>query len=426
MAQIIKQMNSRFPETEKLFRSIVDNALTGIVIIDDSFTLIYGNDKFFKILGYSRKDIIGQDFRQLVDEKNRPMVVDRYVKRQKGEKVARQYEIKAVGKKGNHMDLQLSSTVIENPDGKKVTVVQLLDITDKKQAEEELKRKENKYRNIFNNISDFIYIHDMDGNLIETNYQSIGDAGFDENDIKNASIKDFIPAHLQQEFDDYIRTIKEQGHTRGLIKIIAKDGKERVLEYRSSLAHNPESPSTVRGIARDVTELIQTRRTLQKLSKQLEKEVEKRTKEIQVTSTSLKEVNTALKVFWKKRDEAKDEAENKFLFNLKELLVPYIEKLLKSNLTESQRVYVDIIKSNLNDIASPFITDLYSKYWNLSPTEIQIANFIKNGRTTKEIADLLYLSASTIESHRKNIRKKIGLTNKKTNLRTHLLSITRK
>ena len=85
----------------------------------------------------------------------------------------------------------------------------------------------------------------------------------------------------------------------------------------------------------------------------------------------------------KKRDEAKDEAENKILFNLKELLVPYIDKLSKSSLSETQKVYVETIRSNLNDIASPFISDLYSKYLSLSPTEIQIANFIKNGKTTK-------------------------------------------
>jgi len=419
-------MNHRFPETDKLFRSIVENALTGIVIIDDSFSIIYGNDKFFRISGYAHKDIIGKDFRQFIDEKNRPMVVDRYTRRRKGEKVAGQYEIKVRGKKGKYRDIQLSSTVLDNPDGKRVTVVQLLDITDKKQAEEELKKRERKYRSIFNNISDFIYIHDMDGKFIETNYQGIGDVGFDESDIENACIRDFIPKHLQYQFDDYLEEIKRSGQCKGWIKIVAKNGKERVLEYRNSLVQNPEGPATVRGIARDVTELISTRKALQKLSRQLEKEVEKKTKEARETSASLKEVNTALKIFWKKRDEAREETETKFLFNLKEMLLPYIDKLLKTNLTDNQRVYVDIIKSNLNDIASPFITDLYSKYWNLSPTEIQIANFIKNGRTTKEIAGLLYLSISTIESHRKNIRKKIGLTNKKANLRTHLLSITRK
>ena len=49
MAQTTRQINSRFPETEKLFRSIVENALTGIVIIDDSFSIIYANEKFFKL-----------------------------------------------------------------------------------------------------------------------------------------------------------------------------------------------------------------------------------------------------------------------------------------------------------------------------------------------------------------------------------------
>jgi len=426
MVQKKKYFDSRLPDIESLFRSIVENALTGILIIDDAYEIIYGNNKFFKLSGFSRKKIIGQDFRQFIDETNRPMVAERYLKRQKGKKVPGQYETKMINKNGEPRDIELSSTVIDNPDGKKVSVVQLLDITNKKQAEMELREKEKKYRGFFKNVSDFIYIHDMDGKFIETNYQGISDAGFDENDIKNASVQDFIPENLRHELNDYMKTIKKKGHCKGLIKIIAKDGKERILEYRNSLVRSSEGPLTVRGIARDITELIQTRKALKKLSDQLEKKVKERTQEIKETTASLKEVNTALKIFWKKRDEAKSEAESKILFNLKELLVPYIDKLAKSNLSETQKVYVEIIRSNLNDIASPFINDLYSKYLSLSPTEIQIANFIKNGKTSKEIAELLYLSASTIESHRKNIRKKIGLTNKKTNLRTHLLSISRK
>ncbi len=62
-------------------------------------------------------------------------------------------------------------------------------------------------------------------------------------------------------------------------------------------------------------------------------------------------------------------------------------------------------------------------YLNLTPTEIQTANLIKQGKTSKEIAELVNLSTRTVEFHRDNIRKKMGVKNKKVTLRTHFLSI---
>ncbi|HSM90520.1 MAG TPA: helix-turn-helix transcriptional regulator [Desulfobacterales bacterium] len=80
----------------------------------------------------------------------------------------------------------------------------------------------------------------------------------------------------------------------------------------------------------------------------------------------------------------------------------------------------DILESNLGNIISPFISQLSSNYINLTPTEIRVANLVKEGKTNKEIAALLYLSKNTILFHRHNIRTKLGLRRSKKNLRSHL------
>jgi DNA-binding CsgD family transcriptional regulator len=172
---------------------------------------------------------------------------------------------------------------------------------------------------------------------------------------------------------------------------------------------------------------------LMKLNKKLKQEIEerklaeqklrKREAQLEIQAGELEEVNTALRVLLKRRDEDKTELEEKVLYNVKELVAPYIERLKSSELDAKQIAYVSILESNLNDIVSSFTHKLSSKYLGLTPTEIQIANLVKQGRTTKEIAKILYSSDRTVEFHRKNIRKKIGIVNRKVNLRSHLLTM---
>jgi DNA-binding NarL/FixJ family response regulator len=154
----------------------------------------------------------------------------------------------------------------------------------------------------------------------------------------------------------------------------------------------------------------------------LERRVEERTRELRIKSENLEEMNTALKVLLKKREEDKNELEEKVIYNVKELILPFLEKLKRSKLDHRQQTCVDIIASNLNDIVAPFAKTLATRYLNLTPSEIQIANLVKHGKTTKDIADLLNLSTRTIESHRDSIRQKLGIKNKRANLRTHLMS----
>ncbi len=108
------------------------------------------------------------------------------------------------------------------------------------------------------------------------------------------------------------------------------------------------------------------------------------------------------------------------LADIKKLVYPYIEKLENKGLDDDAQTFVNIIMSNINNLISPFATTLSSKYFSLTPSEIQIADLIKHGKTSKEIASMLNVSPKAVSFHRGNLRKKLGLLNKKINLRTYL------
>ena len=158
--------------------------------------------------------------------------------------------------------------------------------------------------------------------------------------------------------------------------------------------------------------------------KQTEQEIRQREEELEIKTVNLEEMNAALKVLLQKREDDKIELEEKMLLNVKQLIEPYLQNLKQTRLNARQANLLDIILSNLDEIISPFARDFTSIYYKLTPKEIQIANLIKQGKTTKEIADIMSLSIKTIEFHRNNIRNKLGLKNGKINLRSHLSLLT--
>jgi PAS domain S-box-containing protein len=166
------------------------------------------------------------------------------------------------------------------------------------------------------------------------------------------------------------------------------------------------------GIILDITKEMETTAAL----KARENELKERTE-------SLSEVNTALEVLLRKREVDRIEVEEKMLTNAKSLILPYLDKLKASRLDDRQRVYLNLVESNLNEIISPLSRRMSRHYLNFTPLEIQVADLVKQGKTTKDIAQILGLSPRTIEAVRYTIRKKLGIKKKRTNLRSYLLSI---
>ena len=174
-------------------------------------------------------------------------------------------------------------------------------------------------------------------------------------------------------------------------------------------------------------ELSKTKKELQAAMfglKKAEKSLKKTRAELELQTCKIKETNTALKVLMQQRIEARTELEDTVLLNAKKLIMPFLERLNKSRLDSKQKAYVNIIESNLNEIVAPLVREFSKINLKLTPAEIQVIDFIRHGKTTKEIAQFLNLAISTIDFHRSNIREKLGIKNKKINLRTHLLSIS--
>ncbi len=165
-------------------------------------------------------------------------------------------------------------------------------------------------------------------------------------------------------------------------------------------------------VATDISERIAAEESLRKSEQ-----------ELRIKTESLQEVNAALKVLLKRVEEGQIDLEEKILSNIRELVLPYLDKLRKkAPLSGSQLSYLDIAETNLDHIASSFLYHLKVKYLNLTNREMQIASLVKDGKSVKDIASLLNVSKKTVDFHRNSLRRKLGLTNKKANLRSYLLT----
>jgi PAS domain S-box-containing protein len=297
-------------------------------------------------------------------------------------------------------------------DGRMVRFGMGIDIHNRKVAEEALRLSEEKFRQLVENIHEVIYTTDRDGLVTYVSPAIERLTGFIPSDVVGRHFSKFIHeedlGYLKSRYDHALEGQRSPTEYR----VLTKSGGYRWVSTFSRPVKENNTSVGLHGVISDITEYKESEATLRE-----------REKELRAKTETLEEMNAALRVLLERREKDRVEMEEKVLLNISELINPYLEKLKKSSMDEKQKACLGIVESNLNSITSSFSRDLRFKYLSLTPTEIQIASLIRDGRTTKEIAELMNLSGRTIESHRKNIRRKMGLKDKKANFRTTLLSI---
>lgn len=310
-----------------------------------------------------------------------------------------------------------------------------------KKGEEALGESEKRYRLLAENVSDVIWIRDINLQFTYISPSVERLTGYSAEEAMNLSLEEtYTPESIEEARKVFaeelslerqkdadprrVRTLEMEGYCKDGSRIWTEAGMRFVRDSNGRV-------TGILGISRDVTRRKEAEDALRKAQEELESRVEKRTaelkkanEELEARRKKLEEANTALKVLLDRREKDKKELEESLLLNIKSLVLPYLESLEASNLDEKQRSLMEVLESNLNGAISPLIRRLSSKYLGLSPTEIRVADLIRQGRSSKEIARLLGLTHRTIEAHREKIREKIGIKNKKINLRTRLMSVS--
>ncbi|PKN60409.1 MAG: hypothetical protein CVU53_03240 [Deltaproteobacteria bacterium HGW-Deltaproteobacteria-11] len=308
----------------------------------------------------------------------------------------------------------LRSYPVRDDNGVLTGIVEIVtDITERRRAEEAMRMSEQKYRELFEHANDIIFILDFDGKILSCNAAAANTYGYERQQLLGLGIEDLLDRDYMPVMREFIREKADRLEVQNPQEFLThtKDGEAVWVEVNARIISENGRPVSVHGIARNITD-----------RKKMEDALKKRERELEEKSRNLEDANTALRVLLKRREEDKAELEEKVICNTRELILPYIENLKITQVDSHQRNQLTILERHINEIVSPFLRTLSSKYPNLTPMEIKVITFIREGRTTKEIADLLNISARTVDVHRDNIRKKLGLKNRKANLRSHLLS----
>ena len=419
-----KQAEEALRESERRLADIIDFLPDATLAIDRQGKVIAWNRAIEEMTGVNASDMLGKgDYEYALPfyGVRRPILLDLVLKPDK--KIEKSYysilekqkdllivETWVPFLKWKKAFLWAKASPLYDSKGEIVGAIESIrDITEREKLEELLRMNEEKYRQLFTTVPDAIFIFDADTRqFIDANESALQLYGYPRKEFLDLKYSD-ITAEPEESEKTIAITITGKMHRVPLRYHRKKDNTVFPVEASTSM-FDLGGRKVICVVIRDITD-----------RKMAEEALEKRERELQTKTAELEDLNAALRVLLKQREEDKNELEQKVLSNVKTLILPHVEKL-KNHVDMKGLSYVNVLESNLKDIISPFAQRLSVKYLNFTNREVQIANLIKEEKTTKEIAALLNVSESAVNVYRYHIRRKLNLT-KKHNLRSSISTI---
>ena len=245
--------------------------------------------------------------------------------------------------------------------------------------------------------------------------------GWHAEEMQNIHIREFFGEDMYRQNEPFIRKVLlgEESMFEGML--FKPDGKigQMLSHY---IPHTVEDE--VKGffvLATDITKIKQA----EARARAAEKTAEVQVGMIQQLKNYSKDLDTTLSTLIKHKEDIAHSDKIALSQEIEKLIVPFMRELRKNTSTVKQEKLISVIETNMQQLVSSYgkTKEFSTRTRKLTPKETQIASLIRQGISSKEIASTLSLSLDTINNHRKNIRKKLGLESRSENLQSWLDSL---
>ncbi|BBO66236.1 hypothetical protein DSCA_01660 [Desulfosarcina alkanivorans] len=308
-----------------------------------------------------------------------------------------------------------------------------------------------------------IFEMDARGRFIRVNPRGLERFGYSRQDVEAGAgtIDMVVPEDHQRVLESIAGTLAGQPVCHNEVTCLRKDGSTFPALFCAAARFRGRRPAAVLGILientrqkaleTDIVRLRMVEMELGRAKRSLEGRVRARTRELRETrkamralvreksrteralrrletelaskSGKLEDLNTALRFLLKVKDREKTGTEEKMMADLRDRVFPYLRKLERKAREPEIRALATVVDNHLKAIISPFCRRLGCPSINLTPAELNVALMVRAGKSTRQIADSLNVAYKTVETHRVRIRKKLGLTHRRRNLRTCLMTL---
>jgi PAS domain S-box-containing protein len=452
LEMLMEERTNELKESEKKYRDIFEDAIEGIYQSTPDGRFLRVNPALASMFGFKNPDEFVQSItdikKQLYVDPTRRLDLLRILDK---EGIARNFEFHILRRDGTIRYASVNARAVKDKNGKTLYIEGMFqDVTEKKLATDQMMMQ----RDLALKLAQIDKLEEGLAVILQTaiNNSGMECGGVSLKNPETSSFELVFSIGLSDEFSQKICHIQpgttnwsrmmagivlhvcpsheltpiahEEGYKHiSIVPILRREEVIGTLVVASKVLKNIPDQARIglEYLAAEIGNIVGRMQTRQRLDEEISMRIQT-DKALMAEHQSLQEANTALKVLLKHREDDKKELEDRLIANVRNLVLPYIQKLKTSRLEPFQQMNVDFIDSNLNEIVSPFLNNL--RVFNFTPRQIEVIALIKEGRTTKEIAQFLAVGKDTIDMQRLLIRKKLGINNKKTNLQSYLQSLT--